>query len=102
MKLVTAEQMWAIDAEAINKQGIPGPELMENAGRGIAERIRDDILGDPVDCRMAVFCGKGNNGGDGFVIGRYLFEYGCDVTIYLPAPCKSLSPDALLNFNRAK
>ena len=102
MKLVTAEKMRAIDAETISNRGIPGPELMENAGRGIAERIRDNILGDPAETKFAILCGKGNNGGDGFVIGRYLFEYGCDVTIFLPAPCKNLSEDALLNFNRAK
>ena len=102
MKLVTAEQMRAIDAETINNRGISGPELMENAGRGIAEKIRENILGDPKESRIAVLCGKGNNGGDGFVVGRYLFEYGCDVTIYLPAPCNNLSPDAFLNFNRAK
>ncbi len=102
MKLVTAEQMRAIDTETINNRGLSGPELMENAGRGIAEKIRDNILGEPADSKIAILCGKGNNGGDGFVIGRYLFEYGCDVTIYLPAPCNNLSVDALLNFNRAK
>jgi len=102
MKLVTAKQMRAIDSETIKKQNIPGPELMENAGRGIAENIRENIPGDTTDFKIAVFCGKGNNGGDGFVIGRYLFEYGYDVTIYLPAPCNNLSEDAFLNFNRAK
>ncbi len=102
MKLVTAEKMRAIDSETINNCGIPGLELMENAGRGIAKRIRDNILGEPSDSKIAVICGKGNNGGDGFVIGRHLFEYGCEVTIYLPAPCSNLSPDALHNFNLAK
>jgi len=102
MKLVTAEQMRQIDRETIENRGIPGPELMENAGRGIAERIRDDILGEADGRRLAVFCGKGNNGGDGFVVARYLHEWGCKVEIYYPAPDERLSEDARLNFNKAK
>ncbi len=101
MKLVTAEIMRAIDGEAINNRGIPGPELMENAGRGIAERIRDQILDDPHGKKIVVFCGKGNNGGDGFVVGRYLFQWGAQVVIYYPAPTDKLSDDARLNFDRA-
>jgi len=101
MKLVTAEQMRMVDKEAIEGRGIPGPELMENAGRGIAEKIRDMILRDPKDKKIAIFCGKGNNGGDGFVIGRYLHQYGAAVTIYFPNPPDKLSSDAALNYNRA-
>jgi NAD(P)H-hydrate epimerase len=102
MKLVTAEVMRSIDRETIENRGIPGPELMENAGRGIAERIRDDILLDCPGKTIAVFCGKGNNGGDGFVVGRYLHQYGCDVTLYYIGPADKLSPDASLNLNRAR
>ena len=102
MKLVTAEQMRRVDKEAIEGRGIPGPELMENAGRGIAKRIRDKILQDPHDKKIVIFCGKGNNGGDGFVVGRYLHEYGASVTIYFPTPAEKLSDDARLNYNRAK
>jgi len=101
MKLVTAEIMRAIDGETINNRGVPGPELMENAGRGIAERIRDQILDDPHGKKIVIFCGKGNNGGDGFVVGRYLFEWGAEVVIYYPAPIEKLSADARLNFDRA-
>lgn len=101
MKLVTAEQMRAVDREAIDNRGIPGPELMENAGRGIAERIRDDILLKADGQRVAIFCGKGNNGGDGFVVGRYLHEYGAKVSIYFPGPPENLSHDAKLNYDRA-
>ena len=101
MKLVTAEQMRAIDSEAINNRGIPGPELMENAGRGIAERIRDNILGGASDGKFVVFCGKGNNGGDGFVVARYLYDWGYNIQVYYPAPTDKLSDDGRLNFNRA-
>ncbi len=101
MKLVTAEQMRAVDREAIENRGIPGPELMENAGRGIAERIRDDVLVEPDGKKVIIFCGKGNNGGDGFVVGRYLHEYGSKVSIYFPGPVDKLSHDARLNYDRA-
>lgn len=101
MKLVTSEKMRAIDGEAIINRGIPGSELMENAGRGIAERIRDQILDEPENKKVIVFCGKGNNGGDGFVVGRYLHQWGVDVTIYYPTPSEKLSDDARLNYDRA-
>lgn len=102
MKLVTAEQMRGVDRETIDNRGIPGPELMENAGRGIAESIRDDILIEPQGRKLIIFCGKGNNGGDGFVVGRFLHEYGADVTIYFPDPADKLSDDARLNHDRAQ
>ncbi|MCX6829474.1 MAG: NAD(P)H-hydrate dehydratase [candidate division Zixibacteria bacterium] len=102
MKIVTAELMRAIDRETIENRGIPGTDLMERAGSGIAERIRDDILVEPHDWKIAIFCGKGNNGGDGFVIGRYLHQYGCTVSIYYPGPPEKLSADARLNHDRAQ
>ncbi len=100
MKLVTAETMRALDRETIDNRGIPGPDLMENAGRGIAERMRDEVLIEPQGKKVVIFCGKGNNGGDGFVVGRYLHQYGCRVKIIFPGPPESLSPDALLNYKR--
>lgn len=101
MKLVTAEKMRAIDKEAIEKRGMPGPHLMERAGQGIAEQIRDQILFGRTGASFAIFCGKGNNGGDGFVIARYLHQYGSKVAVYFPGPSEALSDDARLNYNRA-
>ncbi len=101
MKLVTAEQMRQIDRATIDGQNIPGPELMENAGRGIAERLLASVIDTPQEAKVAIFCGKGNNGGDGFVIGRYLFQAGVDVTIYFIGPIDKLSADGRLNFDRA-
>ena len=72
MKLVTSAQMRAIDSRAINELGIPGLQLMENAGRGIAEWIKEILRDNVTGKRFAIVCGKGNNGGDGFVIARYL------------------------------
>jgi NAD(P)H-hydrate epimerase len=101
MKLVTSPLMRAIDRETIDKQGIPGPQLMENAGRGIAEAVLSDHISDPSETAVDIFCGKGNNGGDGFVIGRYLHQAGVRVRLYYLGPPDKLSPDARLNFDRA-
>lgn len=102
MKLVTADLMQRIDREAIDKIGIPSLELMENAGRGIAEFILEEIDDYAIPCRTAVFCGKGNNGGDGFVIARYLHQAKHPVTIYFIGPPDKLSADAQANYKRAK
>lgn len=101
MKLVTAEQMRQIDRATIDGQVVPGPELMENAGRGIAEKLLAGVMDGSGREKVAVFCGKGNNGGDGFVVGRYLFQAEFDVTIYFIGPIGELSADARLNFDRA-
>jgi hydroxyethylthiazole kinase-like uncharacterized protein yjeF len=101
MKLVTAEQMRMIDRQTIEGRIVSGPDLMENAGRGIAQRLLSGVIDPSVNENVAVFCGKGNNGGDGFVIGRYLMEAGASVTTYFIGPVDELSPDARLNFDRA-
>jgi len=101
MKLVTAEQMRQIDRATIDGRIIPGPELMENAGRGIAEKLLASVMDGSGREKVAIFCGKGNNGGDGFVVGRYLFQAEVDVAIYFIGPIGELSADARLNFDRA-
>lgn len=101
MKLVTSEQMRQIDREAIEVRGIPGEELMENAGRGIAEKILGSVNLFPGEWRVAIFCGKGNNGGDGFVVGRYLKDAGHKIEIYYMGPVDKLSHGARLNYDRA-
>ena len=101
MKLVTSDQMRRIDSETINNYGISGPELMENAGRGIAQNISYKILNQTKNARVVIICGKGNNGGDGFVVGRYLHENKYNITIYFMGPVDKFTPDAGLNYNRA-
>ena len=100
MKICTPKQMQEIDRKAIKELGIPGLELMENAGRGTFEEIIDRY-GAIEDRRVIVICGKGNNGGDGFVVARYLKEEGIDVDIFLL--CKKDVPkgDAAVNLQRA-
>jgi hydroxyethylthiazole kinase-like uncharacterized protein yjeF len=58
------------DSWAINSLGIPGSVLMENAGRSCAEFIIDRVSGKDNPC-VCIFCGTGNNGGDGYVIARH-------------------------------
>ncbi|RPI02721.1 MAG: NAD(P)H-hydrate dehydratase [Calditrichaeota bacterium] len=80
--VVTAEEMAKIDQSAIQDIGIPGMVLMENAGRGIAEIVCARLTAP--DRRLVyIFCGPGNNGGDGFVIARYLINRGFHVYTWM-------------------
>jgi NAD(P)H-hydrate epimerase len=99
MILVTAGEMQEMDRQTIETHGITGLELMENAGCG-ATRVLLDQFGDHVKAGVGIICGKGNNGGDGFVIARYLAEKGIDVTVYLLAKTAALKGDAATNLER--
>ena len=101
MKLVSSATMREIDRKAIDERGIPSDELMENAGRGIAMRILSELLPQPKSSQVVVFCGKGNNSGDGYVVARHLKEAGADVDVYFIGPIDKLSPNARLNHDRA-
>ncbi|MFO7839106.1 MAG: NAD(P)H-hydrate dehydratase [Desulfosalsimonadaceae bacterium] len=98
MIVVTADEMRTMDRQTIESFGLPGRILMENAGRGAARVLMQHF---PELCRssVAVAAGRGNNGGDGFVIARYLFQYGFDVKVYLLSESGKLSGDAATNFN---
>lgn len=101
MKIVSSTTMREIDCIAIDQSSIPSQDLMENAGHGIATRIISELLPKPESSQVAVFCGKGNNGGDGYVIARYLKEAGAEVVVYFLGPVDKLSTDARLNYDRA-
>ncbi len=98
MKVATAEEMQELDRKAIETYRIPGIVLMENAGRGAAEVI-SKTFPDLHKKKIAIIAGKGNNGGDGFVIARYLLNNGISVRIYLLTDPKGLRGDAETNFN---
>ena len=78
MKTVTAKQIKELDRIAIQGYGIESLFLMENAGRSVAEESIK-FLKNKKNAKIAVFCGKGNNGGDGFVAARYLINRGFEV-----------------------
>lgn len=92
---VTAEEMRRLDQKASEDFGIPSLLLMENAGRGIAELIFNLRTAR----RILILCGKGNNGGDGFVIARHLSNRGLSVKIVLCADPAKLSGDTKINFD---
>src|SRR5262245_7472178 len=90
---LTREQVRALDRRAIDEFGVPGVVLMENAGRGAAEvLLRLGVRG-----RVVLCCGKGNNGGDGFVIARHLALQDVAVRILLFCAPEELSGDAASN-----
>ena len=84
------------DSWAINSLGIPGSVLMENAGRSCAEFIIDRVSGkdNPGVC---IFCGTGNNGGDGYVIARHLFNAGVRVQVVICGEMAKIKGDARVN-----
>lgn len=102
MKLVTSQQMRNIDTKTIKGEKVPGLELMEKAGKGSAE-VAKNILGDDLKGKkVLIFCGRGNNGGDGFVVGRYLSQWGADVKLFLLGKKKELKGDARVNMEKAQ
>jgi len=94
--LYDADGMRAVDRWAIEGMGVPSLELMEAAGRAVAETVGELALDGPV----RVVCGKGNNGGDGLVAARYLAEAGFEVEALLLWPGEELGGDAAANLER--
>jgi NAD(P)H-hydrate epimerase len=95
-KVVTASEMQAIDRSAIEEFGIPGMVLMENAGLAAASLIHENVP-DLLEKKVVIVCGKGNNGGDGFVIARHLLIDGVQVDILLLGKRQQLKSDARVN-----
>jgi NAD(P)H-hydrate epimerase len=91
MKIVTAAEMRAIDKATSERFGVPSLTLMENAGTAVAEHVLAQYASAQ---RIVVVCGKGNNGGDGFVIARRLHERGKTVQVILLADPAELKGDA--------
>jgi NAD(P)H-hydrate epimerase len=92
----SAEEMRRLDRRAVDELGIPGAVLMERAGRGAAEAIRAWLAarGRRRGARVALLCGKGGNGGDGFVAARWLARYGMRPSVWLAAPPEEVGGDA--------
>ncbi|HLJ22561.1 MAG TPA: NAD(P)H-hydrate dehydratase [Candidatus Acidoferrales bacterium] len=99
MKVLTAAQMREADRLTTERYGIPGVELMENAGTAIAEFMLAKFPGLP-SRRILVLCGKGNNGGDGLVVARKLKDSDCTAVVFLFANPGSVEGDAAANLKR--
>lgn len=96
MKICYAQEMRNADREAMERYGIPGIVLMENAALCCVRELEKDLK---TICgkKIAVFAGKGNNGGDGFAIARHLFNRGAQVTVFLTCGT-GFSGDAFTNY----
>lgn len=96
-RTVTSREMQELDRRAMQEFGIPRLLLMENAGRSVADWICQQL---PQDRQAAalIFCGKGNNGGDGLVVARHLFNRGFKVHVLLFALPEQLKSDSEVNF----
>ena len=97
MKITTAAEMRDIDRVTSERFGVHSLGLMENAGTAVASFVRDYY---PKANRITVICGKGNNGGDGFVAGRKLHQAGKVVEVLLLADSGELKGDAANMFGR--
>jgi hydroxyethylthiazole kinase-like uncharacterized protein yjeF len=95
MKLVTASEMRELDRRAIQDLGLPSLVLMENAGRTTYQILRREF--PCLQGEVAVVAGRGNNGGDGFVVARYLAHAGIPVAVFLLGPRDQVSGDARVN-----
>ena len=96
IKVVTAEEMQQMDRRATAEYGIPSLVLMENAG---SETTREMLAAFPalLGSRVAILCGRGNNGGDGFVVARHLLDRGVRVETFLFARREDVRGDARVN-----
>jgi hydroxyethylthiazole kinase-like uncharacterized protein yjeF len=101
MKIVSARQMAALDEETIERHGIPGLELMERAGTGIFHEVMATLERLGLPRRVVLFAGKGNNGGDAFVVARLLHGAGVEaLTVLVGARPDELKGDASANYRR--
>jgi ADP-dependent NAD(P)H-hydrate dehydratase / NAD(P)H-hydrate epimerase len=102
MKALTAAEMQEVDRLTTERFGVPSEQLMEAAGKSVADVFLQQYGHKMADSpgRVAVLCGKGNNGGDGFVVARYLKEEAEQVRVYLFAKPEELRGDAAKNCER--
>ncbi|HNU01952.1 MAG TPA: NAD(P)H-hydrate epimerase, partial [Acidobacteriota bacterium] len=96
MKLLTASQMREVDRRTMTEIGIPGTTLMENAGIAVVQVLEEEF--EKLDSfHIGVICGRGNNGGDGFVIARHLFLRGITPHVYVIGGADGITGDARVN-----
>ena len=98
MKVLTAQQMREVDRISTEKLGIPSLLLMENAGRNVFHLLQGKFPQLERE-RIAVLCGKGNNGGDGLVVARHLYMNGHEPRVVLLADPESMKGDARINYD---
>ncbi|HXX99303.1 MAG TPA: NAD(P)H-hydrate dehydratase [Candidatus Limnocylindrales bacterium] len=102
MKALTAAEMREVDRLTTERFGVPSHQLMEAAGKSVTEVFLEEYghRNSEPPGRVAVLCGKGNNGGDGFVVARHMKDEAEQVSVYLFAKPDELRGDAARNFAR--
>jgi NAD(P)H-hydrate epimerase len=98
MRVLNSSQMKEADRRTIHEIGIPSLVLMENAGRQVVAAI-ESVHADRLDRRIAILCGRGNNGGDGFVVARTLVQRDVDVSVFLIGRVADVRDDARVNLD---
>jgi len=98
MRILTAAQMREADRYTIDEIGIPSLVLMENAGRQVVAAI-ESTYESKLDGRVAVLCGRGNNGGDGFVVARTLLQHGIETSVFVIGALADVGGDARTNLD---
>ncbi len=96
MRILNADQMREADRRTIQDIGIASLVLMENAGRQVVAAI-ESLYPDLAERQVAIVCGKGNNGGDGFVVARTLQQRGFDVSVFVIGRVSEIKGDARIN-----
>jgi hydroxyethylthiazole kinase-like uncharacterized protein yjeF len=97
-RIMSRDQVRAVDRWAIEQVGVPGVVLMENAGRSCAELVKDRLQG-AAEPRVCIFCGTGNNGGDGYVIARHLINAGLPAEVVICGDRAKVRGDAKINLD---
>ncbi|XLS27684.1 NAD(P)H-hydrate dehydratase [Flavobacteriaceae bacterium M23B6Z8] len=100
MKIFSAKQLYEADEFTIREQQISSTDLMERAGKAVFEWLQERLQNTEVT--IAVFCGIGNNGGDGLVIARHLLQHQYNVKVYVVNFSDKRSKDFLINLDRLK
>ena len=100
MKIFSAQQIYQADKFTIEKQGISSDQLMENAAIGLFNWIHGNLKGSQV--KIHLFCGIGNNGGDGIALARHLHEHGYQIDVHVVNYSEKRSKDFLINLDRLK
>lgn len=100
MKIFSAEQLYEADKTTVETQQITSEALMERAGTQIFQWLHQRLKGVPVPIR--IFCGIGDNGGDGLAVGRLLIEHGYNVIVYVVNCSDKRSKNFLLNYDKIK
>src|SRR5918993_3891700 len=96
MRVLNTQQMREADRQTIDDIGLPSVVLMENAGRQ-AVAAMEAAFEDLPSSKVGVLCGRGNNGGDGFVVARTLAQRGIEAVVYLLASVAEVRGDARVN-----